>query len=303
MNRIYVCSDLHGRYDKYEHILAKIDPSDTLYFLGDAIDRNPDGMKILSDCMDRENVEFFIGNHELMMFCTLFSSFENNDAPVKAGSFGTASADPREELRYDERAFRVWTNMANRGDITLRDFLENYADRYDDLRFFLLNSYVRKTIEVNGKLYRLSHTSYPSAQTEDAKLKDILPVALDNNMFWESPYSLVADDEDRRTKDMDDRTVLYPYEVAEGDWKGQFLLESATEGVTYIGGHIFVQRLHAAKMCCMVLRGTVEGKEKNILFADIDGGCAMPEKQCIAAGIEPPKAILYCITDDRCIYI
>ena len=38
---IYVLSDIHGMYDKYQQMLAKIDlkPEDTLYILGDVIDR------------------------------------------------------------------------------------------------------------------------------------------------------------------------------------------------------------------------------------------------------------------------
>lgn len=47
----YVCSDLHGRYDRWSALPEKIDlrPSDTLYVLGDVIDRGPDGCKILLD--------------------------------------------------------------------------------------------------------------------------------------------------------------------------------------------------------------------------------------------------------------
>ena len=37
----YACSDLHGRYDLAEQVIAHLNPSDTLYFLGDAIDRGP----------------------------------------------------------------------------------------------------------------------------------------------------------------------------------------------------------------------------------------------------------------------
>ena len=62
----YVLSDLHGHYDKYRAMLAKIQfkPADTLYILGDVIDRGPDGVKILLDMMDRTNVIPILGNHE-----------------------------------------------------------------------------------------------------------------------------------------------------------------------------------------------------------------------------------------------
>ena len=43
----YVMSDLHGCYDKYAQMLEKIGfgDGDTLYILGDVIDRGPDGIE------------------------------------------------------------------------------------------------------------------------------------------------------------------------------------------------------------------------------------------------------------------
>lgn len=45
----YVISDVHGRYDLFIKMLDKISFSDndTLYLLGDMIDRGPDGIKLL----------------------------------------------------------------------------------------------------------------------------------------------------------------------------------------------------------------------------------------------------------------
>ena len=47
----YAVSDIHGRYDKYTELLRRLalNESDTLYILGDSIDRGPDGLKILQD--------------------------------------------------------------------------------------------------------------------------------------------------------------------------------------------------------------------------------------------------------------
>ena len=55
MNRNYVCSDIHGHYDKWRALLTALDlrPDDTLYVLGDMIDRGPDGVKVLQDMMRR----------------------------------------------------------------------------------------------------------------------------------------------------------------------------------------------------------------------------------------------------------
>lgn len=62
----YVVSDIHGCYDKYLALLERIhlQSEDTLYVLGDMIDRGPDGLKVLQDVMSRPNVVGMLGNHE-----------------------------------------------------------------------------------------------------------------------------------------------------------------------------------------------------------------------------------------------
>lgn len=63
----YVLSDIHGQKRRWESILQQIDlqPEDTLYVLGDVIDRYPDGIQILRQIMSMPNVKMLIGNHEL----------------------------------------------------------------------------------------------------------------------------------------------------------------------------------------------------------------------------------------------
>lgn len=69
----YAISDIYGRYDKYTAMLEKINfgESDTLYVLGDVIDRGENGIKILLDILHRPNAVMLMGNHEAMMLDTL----------------------------------------------------------------------------------------------------------------------------------------------------------------------------------------------------------------------------------------
>ncbi|MBQ7821900.1 MAG: metallophosphoesterase [Clostridia bacterium] len=64
----YVISDIHGEYEKYIAMLDKIKlkDSDTLYVLGDVVDRGDKPIDILQDMMSRSNVFPIVGNHELM---------------------------------------------------------------------------------------------------------------------------------------------------------------------------------------------------------------------------------------------
>lgn len=129
---IYICSDLHGEYPAYKAIINQLKETDKLYILGDVIDRGPDGIKILQDVMKRKEkgqVEFLIGNHELMMIQALFLD--------------------------NTKAKQNW--IRNDGNITLEEFEKlNYSDQIK-IREFLLDSYVYKNIEVNLQNVHLVH--------------------------------------------------------------------------------------------------------------------------------------------------
>ncbi len=63
---IYVTSDIHGNSKRFDSILEQINlqPEDTLYILGDVVDRYPDGIAILQRIMKMPNVQMLLGNHE-----------------------------------------------------------------------------------------------------------------------------------------------------------------------------------------------------------------------------------------------
>ena len=104
----YVFSDLHGCYDQYRQMLDKLalSPDDTLYFLGDAMDRGPDGFKILFDMMEQPNIVPILGNHEDMFY-------------KSASRYGKQL--PALERAEERRSFRNWTER-NGGDITWAAF-------------------------------------------------------------------------------------------------------------------------------------------------------------------------------------
>lgn len=65
----YVMADIHGYYSKFLDFIDYVNFSenDTLYIIGDVINRGPDGIKILQDIMIRKNVIALMGNHERMI--------------------------------------------------------------------------------------------------------------------------------------------------------------------------------------------------------------------------------------------
>lgn len=77
----YVMSDIHGCYDEFILMLKKIKFSekDTLYILGDIIDRGPDPIKLIQYIMKHKNIKMLQGNHENMMLVALLGDNKSNN--------------------------------------------------------------------------------------------------------------------------------------------------------------------------------------------------------------------------------
>ncbi len=138
----YVMSDLHGCYDKYAQMLEKIGfgDGDTLYILGDVIDRGPDGIKILLNMMGRKNVIPIIGNHESLALSSL--------KKIRDGA-------SEEELRK-KRAYCLW--MLSDGEPTEAAFRALPKETQVALVEYIESFSVYAEITVGGQRFHLSHT-------------------------------------------------------------------------------------------------------------------------------------------------
>lgn len=66
----YCISDIHGCYDEFMELLEQIKfnpANDTLYILGDAIDRGDRPVDCLRYIKHAKSVHMLMGNHEVMM--------------------------------------------------------------------------------------------------------------------------------------------------------------------------------------------------------------------------------------------
>lgn len=109
----YVMSDIHGEADRFHAMLEKIQFSngDTLYILGDVVDRGPDGIRLLLEIMQMPNAVMLLGNHEYMMLQYLSPEAtdieirrwnRNGNAPTLA-AYGEQTPEIRQRiLRYLE---------------------------------------------------------------------------------------------------------------------------------------------------------------------------------------------------------
>lgn len=130
----YVCSDIHGAYNKFKALLKKIkfNDNDQLYILGDVIDRGMEPIPLLLDIMERKNVTLLLGNHECMMYDAYYGD------------------------SYDKC---IW--YSNGGTVT-----DNQLSKLSEIEQELIFDYifhlpiVVPDLIINNKHYYLAHASY-----------------------------------------------------------------------------------------------------------------------------------------------
>lgn len=144
---IYAISDIHGAYDKYIKMLEKIkfNDDDTLYVIGDVIDRGKDSIKILQDMMNRANVFPILGNHEIMALSVL------KDLMVEVTD-KNAESYLTEELM---QSYIDWT--FNGGNATIQEFKKLSKEEKWDIIDYLEEFTPYETIDINDKTFILVH--------------------------------------------------------------------------------------------------------------------------------------------------
>ncbi|MBQ7613596.1 MAG: serine/threonine protein phosphatase [Butyrivibrio sp.] len=167
----YAISDLHGQYGIFDKLLEKagFSDADELYMLGDAIDRGPDGIRILEHVMNAPNMHFLLGNHEFMM---LNSVDPGGSAPV----FGDT---------LPGRDANLWLNY-NGGDKTYSRYKRFKKNNRIKLLEWLYSCPLSTKVEVDGKTFILTHSFFDMDKI-DVPYKD-LEYREVWNIVWNSPF-------------------------------------------------------------------------------------------------------------------
>lgn len=143
----YAVSDIHGCYDKYAELLRRIDlkDSDTLYILGDMLDRGPDGLKILRDSSMRPNIVSFLGNHEYAALTCLPWLLEELDEK---------NTEP-DVLLWRLNSIQGW--FSDGGDKTFEAFRKLSPEARLDVLDLLEDLTVYEEVEAGGRSFFLVH--------------------------------------------------------------------------------------------------------------------------------------------------
>lgn len=128
MGHTYASSDWHGCWAPAEQLLNFLQPDDTLYFLGDAIDRGPDGIKIVDTLLKDKRVKYIMGNHEDFLIRTLpqVISYEKY----------LKGEDGMDDYIIDQCEISLWL-LWNGGQATLDDLKETYSDYKTRYRYYV----------------------------------------------------------------------------------------------------------------------------------------------------------------------
>lgn len=183
---IYVMSDIHGCKDEYYKALESIqfNEVDTLYVLGDVVDRGPDGIEILQDMMMRPNVIPLIGNHDYMALLML-----------KKLSVQITEENADSYLTMDDMTSYVnW--LSDGGNPTIEAFRKLGADEKEAVLEYLEEFSLYEEIQVEGKEYLLVHAGLepfvPGKPLEEYELHEMIFEAPDYSKVYFEDKILVT---------------------------------------------------------------------------------------------------------------
>lgn len=146
----YCVSDIHGDWNKYQKMFDTINlgKNDTLYVMGDVVDRGKHGLKILLDMKKYENIVPIIGNHDYYARKYLKILLQRTIEIHEKGSV-------RELDREVTDRILAWSSIG--GQQTLDEFMNMSFDDQKQVLEYPDSFLSYKEIVVKGKTFVLFH--------------------------------------------------------------------------------------------------------------------------------------------------
>ena len=220
----YVISDIHGQYDKFIAMLDAINlrDSDTLYVLGDILDRGPHPIKVILKLMEMPNAICLVGNHEYMAAeCLSFLVREVTDRSL-------------DELDY-KTLDNLVTWQYNGAKTTIDEFRALSAEMQAEVIDFIKDMSIYEELTVGGKEYLLVHAGLGDFEPA----KDILDYSLHDLVWKQADYS---------RKYFDDKIVITghtPTQFIKGNPKPGFIYRNNNHLAIDCGAYLEDGRLAA----------------------------------------------------------
>ena len=172
----YVMSDIHGCFSKFMKLLEKINlkDDDTLFVLGDVVDRGHENVKLIAELASRKNIRVLRGNHDHLA-ALMLRAYEMPPDPEETYSRRIELAQSAKGL------FEAW--FEDGGDTTWEEFVQLDLQAKKIVLRFLERLPLFTEISVNGQTYFLSHT-VPEAD----KMRDENRRSLEDYLFGDPEY-------------------------------------------------------------------------------------------------------------------
>lgn len=181
---VYAISDIHGEYERFKELLERCNfkSEDTLYILGDVIDRGEASLEILKYIMHQPNMRMLKGNHESILQVVLHFSKDLNEVlevlrRLKAA--GDRDFQYREEDGIDV-SIMPWSGLkrwyVNGGKVTVEQLLKLDIKTIEEIRDYIISLPLYETYESKeGKQYLLVHAGV-----------NTMPEGYEGEKIWEN---------------------------------------------------------------------------------------------------------------------
>jgi serine/threonine protein phosphatase 1 len=182
----YVMADIHGEYEMFMEILDQINlkETDTLYVIGDILDRGPHPIKTLLKLMEMQNAICLVGNHELMALeCLEFLCREITEESI--------------ESLDKETVDNLITWQMNGSVTTTDEFHKLDKETREEIIEYIRDFLIYEEIKVNGKKYLLVHAGLgnysPERDIEDYSLQELVWNRADyDTQYFEDTYVITG---------------------------------------------------------------------------------------------------------------
>lgn len=167
----YVMGDIHGEYDQFIELLEKINlqEDDTLFMLGDYVDRGNHPIKVLLKMMEMPNVIPLLGNHDQLAY-TCLDIFKYEVTEELLASL------PQDKLMV----LQTW--LQNGSAHTISEFSALDDETKDKVLDYFKTFHLYADVNVNDQEYILVHSGLGNF-SKDKALKDYSIMEL----LWERP--------------------------------------------------------------------------------------------------------------------
>lgn len=180
---IYVTSDIHGCHDKFKALLKAIQfkDTDTMYILGDIVDRGSNPVDLLFDLMCRTNIFPILGNHEYMCYkCLKQLNVEINEKNV----------DTQIDVELLE-AYNLW--LQDGGVTTVEGFRKLSSDDREEILDYLSEFSLYEKVTVNNQKFILVHAGLdnfdPNRSLDSYDIHEMLFTSPDyNKQYFKNAY-------------------------------------------------------------------------------------------------------------------